>query len=55
MQDMMTTLQIYCAQRIGPANPHWAIYYIKANVPGPNQIIIYVKNAFLKTINVLTQ
>ena len=51
----MTTLQIYCVQRIGPANPHWAIYYIKANVHGPNQVIIYVKNAFLKTINVLTQ
>ena len=28
----MTILQIYCVQRIGPANPHWAIYYIKAIV-----------------------
>ena len=43
---MMTILQIYCVQRIGPANPHWAIYYLKAIVHNPNQVIIYVKNAF---------
>ena len=42
---MMTILQIYCVQRIGPANPHWAIYYFKAIVHNPNQVIIYVKNA----------
>ena len=29
MRDMTTILQIYCVQRIGPANPHWAIYYFK--------------------------
>ena len=51
MQDMMTILQIYCVQRIGPANPHWAIYYFKAIVHNPNQVIIYVKNASFKTIN----
>ena len=39
----MTILQIYCVQRIGPANPHWAIYYFKAIVHNPNQVIIYVK------------
>ena len=50
---MMTILQIYCVQRIGPANPHWAIYYFKAIVHNPNQVIIYVKK--IKTINVLTQ
>ena len=32
----MTILQIYCVQRIGPANPHWAIYYFKAIVHSPN-------------------
>ena len=45
---MMTILQIYCIQRIGPANPHWAIYYFKAIAHNPNQIVIYVKNAFFK-------
>ena len=45
---MMTTLQIYCVQRIGPANPHWAIYYFKAIVDNPNQVIAYVKHAFFK-------
>ena len=45
---MMTILQIYCVQRIGPANPHWAIYYFKAIVHNPYQVIIYVKNAFFK-------
>ena len=44
---MMTILQIYCIQRIGPANPHWAIYYIKIIVHNPNQVIIYVKMLFL--------
>ena len=43
---MMTILQIYCVQRIGPANPHWAIYYFKAIEHNPNQVIIYVKNEF---------
>ena len=52
---MMTILQIYCVQRIGPANAPSAIYYFKAIVHNPNQVIIYVTNAFLKTINVLTQ
>ena len=42
----MTILQIYCVQRIGPANPHWTIYYFKAIVYNPNQVIIYVKNAY---------
>ena len=37
---MMTILQIYCVQRIGPANPHWAIYYFKGIVHNPNQVII---------------
>ena len=46
MRDMMTILQMYCVQRIGPANPHWAIYYFKAIVHNPNQVIIYVTNAF---------
>ena len=45
---MMTILQIYCVQRIGPTNQHWAIYYFKAIVHNPNQVIIYVKNAFFK-------
>ena len=44
---MMTILQIYCVQRIGPANSHWAIYYFKAIVHNPIQVIIYVKNALL--------
>ena len=46
---MMTILQIYCVglQRIGPGNPHWVIYYFKAIVHNPNQVIVYVKNAFL--------
>ena len=42
MRDMMTILQIYCVQRLGPANPHWAIYYFKAILHNPNQVIIYV-------------
>ena len=42
----MTVLQIYCVQRIGPANPHWAIYNFKAIVHNPNQVIIYVKMRF---------
>ena len=42
----MTILQIYCVQRIGPANPHCVINYFKAIVHNPNQVIIYVKNAF---------
>ena len=46
MRDIMTILHIYRVQRIGPANPHWAIYYFKAIVHNPNQVIIYVKNAF---------
>ena len=46
MRDMMAILHIYCVQRIGPANPHWAIYYFKAIVYNPNRVIIYVKNAF---------
>ena len=45
---MMTILQIYCVQRIGPANPHWAIYYFKAIVHNRNQVIIYVKMRFFK-------
>ena len=52
---MMTILQIYCVQCIGPANPHWAIYYFKATAQNPNQVIIYVTNASSKTINVPTQ
>ena len=48
MRDMMTILQIYCVQRLGPANPHWAIYYFKAILHNPNQVIICVKNAFFK-------
>ena len=40
---MMTILQIYCVQRIGPANPHWAIYYFKAIVHNPNQELCTVK------------
>ena len=43
----MIILHIYCVQRIGPANPHWAIYSFKAIVHHHNQVIIYVKNAFL--------
>ena len=51
----MTILHIYCVQRIGPANPHWDIYYFKAIVHNPNQVIIYVKKCVFLTINVLTQ
>ena len=47
---MMTNLQIYCVQRIGPANPHWAIYYFKAIVHNLNQVIIYVKNASMHIV-----
>ena len=43
----MIILQIYCVQRFGPANPHWAFYNFKAIVQNPNQVIIYVKNVFL--------
>ena len=43
---MMTSLQVYCVQRIGPANPHWVIYYFKAIAHNPNQVIIYVKKQF---------
>ena len=43
---MMTIVQTYCVQRIGPANPHWTIYYFKAIAHNHNQVIIYVKNAF---------
>ena len=50
MRDMMTILQINCVKQIGPANPHWAIYYFKTIVHNPNQVVIYVKNAFLLTI-----
>ena len=46
MRDMMTILQIYCVQRICPANPHRTIYYFKAIVHNRNEVIIYVKNAF---------
>ena len=52
---MVTLLQIYSVQRIGPANPNWAIYYFKAIVHNPNEVIIYVNNASFKTIDVLTQ
>ena len=47
----MNILQIYFVQRIDPANPHWAIYYFKAIVHNPNQVIIYVKNAFFLNID----
>ena len=40
----MTILQIYCVQRIGPANPHWAIYYFKAIVHNSNYILTYICN-----------
>ena len=43
---MMIILQICCVQRIGPANPHWAINYFKTILHNPNQVVIYVKNAF---------
>ena len=45
---MMTILQIYCVQRIGPANPHWAIdlFFYKIIVHKPNQVFNCVKNAF---------
>ena len=51
---MLTVLQIYCVQRIGLANPYWAIYYFTAIAHNPNQVIICVKNVFL-IINILTQ
>ena len=35
----MTILHINCVQRIGPANPHWAIYYFKAIVHISSQVI----------------
>ena len=43
MRHMMTILEIHCVQHMGPANPHWAIYYFKAIVHNRNQVIIYVK------------
>ena len=54
MRDMVTILHIYCMQGISPANPHWAIYCFKTFAHNANQVIIYVKNASFKTINVLT-
>ena len=51
MRDMMTILQIYCAQRIGPANPHWAIYCFKTEQPKMKSIrLINGRNGLLTVL-----